>query len=267
MHKSTLINVMIEAVRKGARAIARDFGEIENLQVSRKGPADFVTLTDKKVEKIIRDELEKNRPGYSFLMEESGAVEGSDKTHRWILDPIDGTSNFMHGIPHFAISLALERDGELVAGIVYSPIVDELFWAEKGKGAFVNDKRIRVAARRELSDCIITMGIPHLGRGEQARHLREISILMPQVAGLRRFGSAALDLAYVAAGRCDGFYEHGLSPWDMAAGILLVREAGGFTTNADGGKDIYNTGSIAAGNEHIHPALLNILKSAAKNAA
>ena len=260
MHKSTLINVMIEAVRKGARAIARDFNEIENLQVSRKGPADFVTNTDRKVEKIIRDELEKNRPGYSFLMEESGAVEGSDKTHRWVLDPIDGTSNFMHGIPHFAISLALERDGELAAGIV-SPTTK---WS--GRGVW-NDKRLRVAARRDLAECIITMGIPHLGRGEQARHLREISILMPQVAGLRRFGSAALDLAYVAAGRCDGYYEHGLSPWDMAAGILLVREAGGFTTNADGGKDIYNTGSIVAGNEHVHPALLNILKSAAKAAA
>jgi myo-inositol-1(or 4)-monophosphatase len=265
MHRSILINIMIEAARKGARAIARDFGEIENLQVSRKGPADFVTATDRKVEKILRNELEKNRPGYSFLMEEEGAIEGSDKTHRWIIDPIDGTTNFLHGIPHFAISIALEREGELVAGLVYSPIVDEMFWAEKGKGAFVNERRIRVAARRELSESVITMGIPHLARGNHERHLREISLLMPKVAGLRRFGSAALDLAYVAAGRCDGFFEHGLSPWDMAAGILLVREAGGFTTDAEGLKNIYASGSIIAGNEHIHPALLKIVKSAAKD--
>lgn len=260
--------IMVNAARKGARTILRDFGEVENLQVSRKGPADFVTLTDKKAEQIIRDELEKGRPGYSFLMEESGVVEGSDKTHRWILDPIDGTTNFMHGIPHFAISLALERESELIAGLVYNPAVDELFWAEKGKGAFINDqRRLRVSARRKLADCLILTEIPHLGRGDTARHLREVSVLMPQVAGLRRFGSAALDLAYVAAGRCDGYFENGLMPWDMAAGILLMREAGGFVSNVEGGKDIFGTGSIVAGNEHTHPALLKILKGASQAAA
>jgi myo-inositol-1(or 4)-monophosphatase len=272
MHQSTLVTIMIAAARKAARAIVRDFGEVENLQVSRKGIADFVTNADRKVEKILQSELEKARPGYGFLMEESGAVEGADKTHRWIIDPIDGTSNFLHGTPHFAISIALEREGELAAGLVYSPIIDEMFWAEKGKGAFLQtgqgkDRRIRVSGRRELSECIITMGIPHLGRGEQARHLREIAALMPKVAGLRRFGSAALDLAYVAGGRCDGFFEHGLSPWDMAAGMLLVREAGGFVSDADGGKNIYESGSIIAGNEHTHPALLQILKSSSKAAA
>ncbi|MES2906518.1 MAG: inositol monophosphatase family protein, partial [Pseudomonadota bacterium] len=236
MLRSALMTIMTNAARKGARAIIRDFGEVENLQVSRKGPGDYVTATDRKVEKVIRDELEKAREGYGFLMEESGIVEGSDKTHRWILDPIDGTTNFMHGLPHFSISLALEREGQLVAGLVYNPISDEMFWAEKGKGAFVNEKRIRVAARRDLNDCIITMGIPHLGRGDQVRHLCEMEHIMPQVAGLRRFGSAALDLAYVASGRCDAFFEHGLSAWDMAAGILLVREAGGFVTNAEGKK-------------------------------
>lgn len=268
MLRSALINVMINAARKGARAIARDFGEVENLQVSRKGPADFVTMTDHKAEKIIREELEEARPGYSFLMEEGGEISGTDKTHRWILDPIDGTTNFMHGIPHFAISLALEREGELIAGIVYNPVQDELFWAEKGKGTFLNDQRIndrrmRVSARRDIGEAIITMGIPHLGRGDQQRHAREMLELVPQVAGLRRFGSAALDLAYVAAGRCDGFYEHGLSPWDVAAGIILVREAGGFVTDAQGGKDIFSSGSIIAGNEHLHPALLSIIKKAA----
>ena len=262
MLRSAILNVMINAVRKGARAIARDFGEVENLQVSRKGPGDFVTLTDQKAEKIIRDELEAARPGYCFLMEESGEVVGDDKTHRWLLDPIDGTTNFLHGLPHFAISLALERDGELVAGVVYNPIWDELFWAEKGKGAFVNEKRLRVAARREMEDCVITLGVPHLGRGDQKRYLREMAALMPMVAGVRRMGSAALDLAYVAAGRCDGYYEHGLSPWDVAAGILLVREAGGFVTDAQGKKDIYATGSIVAGNDYVHPALLSVIKNA-----
>ncbi len=262
MLRSAIMNVMINAIRKGARAIARDFGEVENLQVSRKGPGDFVTLTDQKAEKIIRDELETARPGYSFLMEESGEVIGDDTTHRWLLDPIDGTTNFLHGLPHFAISLALEREGELVAGVVYNPIWDELFWAEKGKGAFLNDKRLRVAARRDMEDCVITLGVPHLGRGDQQRYLREMTALMPIVAGVRRMGSAALDLAYVAAGRCDGYYEHGLSPWDVAAGILLVREAGGFVTDAHGKKDIFSTGSIIAGNEHVHPALLSVIKKA-----
>ncbi len=269
MPHSALLTVMTDAARKGARAIARDFGEVENLQVSRKGPADFVTATDKKVEKIIRDELEKARPGYGFLMEEGGAIEGADKTHRWIIDPIDGTTNFLHGIPHFAISIALEREGELTAGLVYSPIVDELFWAEKGIGAFVQgtngkDRRLRVAARRELSESVVTMGIPHLGRGEHAQYLRELTVLMPKVAGLRRFGAASLDLAYVAAGRCDGYFERGLSPWDVAAGILLVREAGGFVTDAEDGKHALTSASIVCGNEHIHPALVEILKSVAK---
>jgi myo-inositol-1(or 4)-monophosphatase len=256
---STLLNVMITAARKAGRALARDFGEVENLQISRKGPADFVSSADIKAEKTLFEELSKARPGYGFLMEERGAVEGSDKTHRWIVDPLDGTLNFLHGIPHWAISIGLEREGALVAGVVYNVIRDELYWAEKGQGAYLNDKRLRVAARSELSDAVIASGTPFLGRPGHEVFLAEVERVMAATAGVRRFGSAALDLSYVAAGRVDGFWERHLSPWDIAAGAVVVREAGGFAREIDGG-DFMKTGHIIAASERLLPLLTKTIR-------
>jgi myo-inositol-1(or 4)-monophosphatase len=255
------MNVIVAAARKAGRALARDFGEVENLQVSKKGPADFVTAADTRAEQIIFEELSKARPGYGFLMEERGLVEGTDKSHRFIVDPLDGTLNFMHGLPHFAISIAVEREGELIAGVVYDVVKNELFHAEKGRGAYLNDRRLRVAARAKMAEAVIATGIPFLGRLGHAQFSKELSAVMAQVAGVRRFGSAALDLAYVAAGRFDGFWERGLAPWDIAAGAVLVREAGGFAKEIDG-QDFMTTGSIAAGNDKILPALTTLLRGA-----
>ena len=265
MVHSALINVMVAAARKAARGLRRDFGEIEHLQVSLKGPANFVTAADRRAEEILRAELGKARPGYGFLGEESGRHEGSDKTHTWIVDPLDGTTNFLHGLPQFAISIGLERESTIVAGVIYNPVSDELFVAERGKGAFLNDKRLRVAARKRLSDSVITCGLPHYGRGDIGLGLRELAAVQKEVAGLRRFGSAALDLAFIAAGRFDGYWEHDLKPWDMAAGLLLVREAGGFVTDLEGRDSMFATGHIVAGNETIHRELLTLLQSAAKD--
>ena len=239
---SALLTVMIAAVRKAARALARDFGEVENLQVSRKGPGDFVTNADKRAEKILYEELSKARPGYGFLLEEQGEIPGTDKTHRFIIDPLDGTANFMHGVPHFSISAGLEREKELIAGVVYDVIKDELFWAEKGQGAFLNDKRLRVAARTVLTDAMIATG-----RFADIAAIERVLAVTPMV---RRFGSAALDLAYVAAGRIDGFWERDLKPWDIAAGAVLVREAGGYAREIDG-KDFMDTGNIVAANDKL----------------
>ena len=261
MAGSALINVMVAAARKAARGMMRDFGEVEQLQVSRKGPADFVSNADRQAEKLLHRELAAARPGYGFLMEEGGVVEGADKTHRWIIDPLDGTTNFLHSIPLFAISIALEREGTLVAGLVYCPATDELFTAERGKGAFFNDRRIRVAARTRLRDAVICTGIPHMARGDHARFSRELTNIMPQVAGIRRTGSAATDLAWLAAGRFDGFWEYGLSPWDMAAGIVLIREAGGIVTDMAGGDKMLETGSIAAANMSLHKDMRKMLIS------
>ena len=234
MLRSPLLNVMIKAARKAGRMLNRDFGEVEHLQVSLKGPANFVTAADRRAEEILRQELGLARPGYGFLGEEGGAHEGPDKTHRWIVDPLDGTSNFLHGIPHFAISIALEREGTIVAGLVYNPANEELFTAERGKGTFLNDQRLRVAARKRLADAVIACGLPHLGRGDLALGRKELAAVQDKVAGLRRFGAAALDLAWLAAGRFDGYWERNVSPWDVAAGLILVREAGGFVTDLDG---------------------------------
>jgi myo-inositol-1(or 4)-monophosphatase len=250
---------MVEAVRKAGRSLARDFGEVQNLQVSLKGPGDYVSQADRKAEDILFAELSKARPGYSFLMEERGAVAGDDAQHRWIVDPLDGTTNFLHGIPIFSISVALERQGQIVAGVVYNPAMDELYTAERGGGAFMNDRRLRVAGRSKLVDCVIGSGIPHLGRGHHGNALIELRNVMGEVSGIRRLGSAALDLAYVAAGRMDGFWENDLSAWDMAAGILLIREAGGYATDRGGGQAMFDTGAIVAGNEAIHRALLKQL--------
>jgi myo-inositol-1(or 4)-monophosphatase len=262
MLHSALLNVMVKAARQAARGLKRDFGEVEKLQVSLKGPANFVTAADRKAEEVLREELAKARPGYGFIGEESGRHEGSDATHLWIVDPLDGTTNFLHGIPHFAISVALEREGALVAGLIYNPATDEMFLAERGKGAFLNDTRLRVAGRRRLGDSVISCGLPHLGRGDLELNRREMAAVQEKVAGLRRFGSAALDLAWIAAGRFDGYWERGLSPWDMAAGILLVREAGGYVTDLQGKETMLTSGDIIAGNETIHRDLLSVLRAA-----
>lgn len=255
---SALLTVMIAAVRKASKGLSRDFGEVEHLQVAKKGPSDFVSAADTRAEKILFEELSRARPGYGFLMEERGAVEGTDKTHRFIIDPLDGTLNFLHGLPHFAISVALEREGELIAGVVYDVAKNELFWGEKGRGAYLNDRRLRVSARPKLGDSVIATGIPFRGKPGHAAFLQELARLAPVVAGIRRYGSAALDLAYVAAGRYDGFWERNLSPWDIAAGALLVREAGGLARELDGG-DFMQTGSILAANPQLFPELSSTL--------
>jgi myo-inositol-1(or 4)-monophosphatase len=255
---------MTAAARKAGRSLKRDFGEVENLQVSMKGPADFVSAADRRAEDILHTELTRVRPGYGFLGEEGGRRDGNDKSHRWIVDPLDGTTNFLHGIPQFAISIALEREGVIVAGVIYNPANDELFIAERGKGAFLNDSRLRVAARRQLSDAIVACGLPHIGRGDLALFRCEFAAVQDKVAGLRRFGAAALDLAWVAAGRFDAFWERDLSPWDMAAGILMVREAGGFASDLDGGDSVFARRNVVAGNEFLHKALLQALRDARK---
>ncbi|MFM2281126.1 MAG: monophosphatase protein [Pseudomonadota bacterium] len=259
MARSALLNVMVQAALKAGKSLARDFGEVQNLQVSLKGPGDYVSQADRKSEKIVKDELMKARPTYGYLGEETeGEIKGTDGAHRWIVDPLDGTTNFLHGIPMFAVSIGLERNGEMFAGVIYNPATDELYTAEKGGGAYVNDRRLRVSSRRSLSDCVIGTGIPHLGRGQHGKYLIQLRHVMGEVAGVRRMGSAALDLAYVAAGRMDGFWEEGLSPWDIAAGIVMIREAGGFVSSLSGGSDILDSGSILAGNEHTHKALLDV---------
>ena len=263
MPASALLTIMIAAARKAGRGLARDFGELEHLQVSLKGPANFASTADHRSEETLYGELSRARPGYGFLMEERGAVEGPDKTHRWIIDPLDGTTNFLHGVPLFAIAIALEREDELVASLVYNPILDELYTAERGQGAFLNNRRLRVASRRSLSDSLIATGIPH--RGRQATHalfLSQCGTLMRHVAGIRRTGAAAIDLAWVAAGRFDGYVDHQLGPWDVAAGTLLVREAGGHVTDSKGGKSMLESGSIVAGNSHTHKAMLELLAEA-----
>ena len=265
LHSATL-NVMIKAAHRAARSLKRDLGEVEQLQVSLKGPRNFVTAADRRAETILREELAKARPDYGFLGEEGGAHPGSDKTHRWIVDPLDGTTNFLHGIPHFAIAIALERNGAIVAGLVYNPANDEMFIAERGKGAFLNDKRIRVAARARLADAVVACGLPHYGRGDLALARSEIAAAQRAFAGLRRYGAATLDLAWIAAGRLDAYWERDLSPWDLAAGSLLVREAGGFITDLDGGDAILTKGNVVAGNDTMHRELLRLLQDAAKSA-
>jgi myo-inositol-1(or 4)-monophosphatase len=267
MLRSAVLNVMIKAAQRAGRSLKRDLGEVEHLQVSLKGPRNFVTAADRRAEEIVREELAKARPDYGFLGEEGGAREGADKSHRWIVDPLDGTTNFLHGIPHFAVSIALERNGAIVAGLIYNPANDDLFIAERGKGAFLNDKRIRVAARQRLADAVVACGLPHYGRGDLAVARNEIAAAQQHFAGLRRYGAAALDLAWIAAGRLDAYWERDLSPWDLAAGLILVREAGGYVTDLDGGDAVLTKGNVAAGNETMHRELLSLLKQAAKDAA
>ena len=259
------MTVMANAAQKAAKRLLRDFAEVEQLQVSIKGPSDFVSQADLRAEQTLKEELNKARPGYAFLMEETGASGSANWTWRWVVDPLDGTTNFLHGMPHWAISIALERrlpDGgsEVAAGLIYAPAVDEMFWAEKGVGAFVNERRLRVSARREISEAVFATGIP-FGAVSAARRYafsRTVAALMPQVAGIRRFGAAALDLAWVAAGRFDGYWELGIKPWDIAAGMLVVREAGGFATDVGEG-DPRETSNIVAANTHLHAKLRTVV--------
>ena len=260
MLHSALINVMVKAARRAGRSLKRDLGEIENLQVSLKGPANFVSLADKRAEQMLCEDLNKARPGYGFIGEEGGAREGSDKSHTWIVDPLDGTTNFLHGIPQFAISIGLRREDTVIAGVIYNPANDELYIAERGKGAFLNDQRLRVAGRRQLSDCVVACGLPHIGRGDHDLSRREMMEIQNKVAGLRRFGAASLDMAFIAAGRLDGYWERNLSSWDMAAGAILVREAGGTVSCVDGKSDPLQTGNVICGNEFIHAELVKILR-------
>jgi myo-inositol-1(or 4)-monophosphatase len=267
-----LIRVMERAARKAGGKLRRDFGEIEHLQVSRKGPADFVSRADRQSERTLWDELRAARPDWGFLMEEAGEIEGDPRLPRWIIDPLDGTSNFLHGIPHFAISIAVQEPkldgsgwGEVTAGLVYQPITDESFWAEKSRGAWLHDGRLRVSARRQLSEALIATGTPFSGHGDFAEWSRIFGAVGPEVAGIRRFGSAALDLAWVAAGRFDGFWESGLSLWDSAAGCLLVREAGGFVTDYRGRSLPICADQVLAGNDPLHSRVHKLLAGALRD--
>ncbi|MCK5518409.1 MAG: inositol monophosphatase [Alphaproteobacteria bacterium] len=253
--RSAHLNVMIEAIEKAGRALTRDFGEVEQLQVSRKGPGDFVSAADFKSEKILREELLKARPSYGFLFEESGEFKGEDKNFRWIIDPLDGTTNFLHGLPHWSISIALEKNGEIVAAVTNDPIKHELFFAEKGGGAFINSKRLRVSGRISEEDCLMSFGTE-----KTKEFFSDLGATAPSVGGMRRMGSACLDLAYVAAGRFDVFWCRGLHPWDTAAGSLLIKEAGGFITDMDGGKNYIYGRSILAANQSLHTGFLKKLK-------
>ena len=259
---SPILVVMIAAVRKAARKLVRDFGEVEQLQVSLKGPADFVSQADIQTEKILHEELSRARPDFSFLLEEGGVITGKDPNNYWIIDPLDGTINFLHGLPHFAISIAHESSGVLNAGVIYDPIRDEMFQAERGNGAFLNDHRLRVSARRTLEDSVLATGIPCLGHDHGPACLDMLSAAMGACAGVRRFGAATLDLAYVAAGRYEGFWETGLKPWDLAAGILLVREAGGMVSDLKGGKTMMKCGDIIATNDLLDQPITRLLRDA-----
>ena len=267
MIRSPLMTVMTDAVMKAARSLKRDFGEVENLQVSRKGPGDFVSAADHKAEAILREELGKARPTYGFHGEEGGHHEGTEKGNTWIVDPLDGTTNFLHGVPHFAISIAVEERrpdgrGEISHGLVYQPLTDETYWAEKGRGAWLNDRRLRVSARRYLDDAVIGTGIPHMGRGSTESWAKIYNAVAPEVCGIRRFGSAALDLAWVAAGRMDGFWEDDLDIWDTAAGVLLVKEAGGFLTDYRGSDRSFDRREYLAANGELHSKLHKLVARA-----
>ncbi|SFR84451.1 inositol monophosphatase family protein [Sphingomonas jatrophae] len=267
---SGLITVMERAARKAGPKLRRDFNEVQQLQVSRKGPADFVSQADQQAEQTLFEELSRARPGWGLVMEERGIIEGDPDKPRWIVDPLDGTTNFLHGVPHFAISIAVEDPRgaggrpEITHGYIYQPVTDESFWAEKGRGAWLHDRRLRVSARRNLDESMIGTGIPHLGRGDVARWARVYASVAPEVAGVRRFGSAALDLAWVAAGRMDGFWEDDLDVWDVAAGILLVKEAGGFVTDYRGGDKAVERRELVAANDALHSRLHKLIAGAVK---
>lgn len=261
--RSALINVMVATASKAGRALIRDFGEVEQLQVSRKGPSHYVSTADTNVEKIVRYELQKARPNYSILMEENGIFTGKDTSNRWIVDPLDGTFNFLHGLPHFGISIALERDGKIICGVVFDPVKDELFWAERGQGAFLNDRRLRVSGRTKLRDAAIATSIP-LWTGdndstESLEYRDRFRRMTEQTAGMRAWGSTALNLSYVAAGRFDGFWAMDTKLWETAAGLILVREAGGLICNTNKNTSDANTSDIIASNDNLHRTLIHQL--------
>lgn len=257
---SANMNIMIKAARRAARSLMRDFGEVENLQVSSKGPGDFVSRADTRAEEIIRETLMEARPNYGWLGEESAEVAGADPTRRWIVDPLDGTTNFLHGLPHWAISIALEHKGEVVSALVFNPAGEEMFTSEKGAGAWLNDRRIRVSARREMMGMVFATGLPFGGRSDLPATLKDLARILPGCAGVRRFGAASLDLAYVAAGRYDGFWERRLHPWDTAAGLLLVREAGGFTAPI-AGETIFDSGTVIAANDQVFDSFSKLVRN------
>jgi myo-inositol-1(or 4)-monophosphatase len=264
---SGLITVMERAARKAAPRLRRDFNEVQQLQVSRKGPADFVSMADKRSEQTLYEELKKARPDWGFLLEEGGEIAGDPNKPRWVIDPLDGTTNFLHGIPHFAIAIAVEEPrpggrGEVTQGLIYQPLTDESFWAEKGRGAWLQDRRLRVSARTDLSEALIATGIPFLGHGDAPQWAAIFNAVAPQVAGIRRFGSAALDLAWVAAGRYDAFWESDLKPWDTLAGMLLVREAGGYVTDFRGGDRAVERSEFLAASDALHSKLHKLVGTA-----
>jgi myo-inositol-1(or 4)-monophosphatase len=267
---SGLMTIMDRAARKAGGKLRRDFNEVQHLQVSRKGPADFVSKADQQAERTIYDELLRARPDWGFLMEEGGEIPGDPDKPRWIVDPLDGTSNFLHGIPHFAISIAVEEmlangKREITSALVYQPLTDESFWAEKGRGAWLQDQRLRVSARRDMSEALIATGIPFMGHGNFAQWSRIFGAVAPEVAGIRRFGAASLDLAWVAAGRFDGFWEADLQPWDVAAGMLIVREAGGFVTDFRGGDRCIERSEFLAATDVLHSKLHKMVAGALRN--
>lgn len=260
--RSAVLNVMTRAAQKAGRALVRDFGEVEQLQVSRKGPGDFVSAADRKAEQIILEELTKARPDTPILAEESGATKGGDSDSRFLVDPLDGTTNFLHGMPHWAVSIGYEERGDLIAGVVYDPVKDELYWAERGKGAYVNDRRLRVSSRQHLADAVVGTGIPHIGRDMpgHALFLSRLETVMAKTAGVRRWGTASLDLCYVAAGRFDAFWERGLNPWDVAAGVVIVKEAGGMISDGQGRPFTMKSADIVAANDSLHASFVKLLK-------
>src|SRR3569832_2414760 len=259
MLQSALLNVMVKAARRAGRSLKRDLGEIEHLQVSLKGPANFVSLADMRAEEMLYTDLSKARPGYGFIGEEGGQREGADKSLFWFVDPLDGTTYFLHGIPQFAISIALQREGTVIAGVIYNPANDELYTTERGKGAFLNDQRLRVAGRRKLNECVVACGLPHIGRGDHELSRQEMTEIQNRVAGLRRFGAASLDMAFVAAGRLDGYWERNLQPWDMAAGQIMVRKTSNKNTSKADKNKPHNTHNENCGNEFVHCELVKIL--------
>lgn len=262
--KSAVINVMEMAAQKAGRKLNRDFGEVEQLQVSRKGPAGFVSSADLKAEKVLKEELFKARPNIAFLLEEEGEINLGDGSGRWIVDPLNGTTNFLHGIPHFCISIALEQNGELTAALIYNPITDETYWAEKGRGAYLNDMKIRVSARRDMQYSLLATGIAPHGPDSHKTFIHSMDAITSEVSGVRCFGSPALDLAYIATGKYEGFWDSNLNKWDIAAGLLLVREAGGSVTNFRGKDMAYKTGEVLATNGVIHGPLTRLLATARK---
>jgi myo-inositol-1(or 4)-monophosphatase len=260
MQGSANLNVMLKAARKAGRTLVKDFREVENLQVSTKGAGDFVSRADIAAEKILKTELMGARPSYGWLAEEGGEEPGKDPTRRWIVDPLDGTTNFLHGLPHWAVSIALEHKGEIVAGVVYDPAKDEAFFAEKGAGAWMNDSRLRVSGRHKMSEAIFATGLPYGGRADLPETLQDLARVLPACAGVRRWGAAALDMAYVAAGRYDGFWERRLSPWDLAAGVIIVREAGGLVDPLTKGENIVESGDVICANEPLFDKFVSVIR-------